>query len=162
VGQSWLFFSQYRSNRMVNSSVKRRSAINMGTFNPAVPAPRKARQAKGERLRAHATAEQEEQHTVGATNHLQLRSLNHAGHICEEPCPATLLLPPTVPPTNQAAHHVHHVDHGQGCQLLHQRHGEYGAGHHIADWCDEGHLQERHCQRVMESEVGEHGLQRVR
>lgn len=40
VGQSWLFFSQYRSSRMVNSSVKRRSAMNMGTFRPAVPAGR--------------------------------------------------------------------------------------------------------------------------
>lgn len=40
VGQSWLFFSQKRSSRMVNSSVKRRSAMNMGTFRPAVPAGR--------------------------------------------------------------------------------------------------------------------------
>lgn len=37
VGQSWIFFSQKRSSRMVKSRVKRRRAMNMGTLRPAVP-----------------------------------------------------------------------------------------------------------------------------
>lgn len=42
VGQSWIFFSQKRSSRMVKSRVKRRSAMNIGTFSPAVPAGQQA------------------------------------------------------------------------------------------------------------------------
>lgn len=38
VDRSCVFLSQKRSSMIVNSSVKRRSAMNMGTFSPAVPA----------------------------------------------------------------------------------------------------------------------------
>lgn len=133
VGQSCVFFSQYRSSRMVNSSVKRRSAMNMGTFSPAVPAAFK----------------------------IQGRPRRPALPACAQPH-TQLCKPWRWEPrrTYEPAHHVHNVDERQWCNAPHVLKAELRPCDQVADGRDKAHLEERHGERKVKLIGCEDGLQK--